>query len=374
MRAAILHQYNQTPKVEDVDVQEPLEGEVLVHIAASGICGSDIHFSHGIPGLGDHLPIVLGHEGAGVVEAVGRGVTDLQRGDRVIVAMNAPCGHCDYCGEGRMHFCNGNPRGATFGEMNDGTYRLSQQGRAVHSFVGVGSFGEYAVVRRGKLVQLDFEAPLESMCVIPCGVTTGLGAVFNVSDLKPGSTALVFGCGGVGLSIVQGARIAGAATIIAVDTNSRKLDMAANLGATHCLPSPADPKELIAEVKKIVPRGVEVAFDAVGGAPERLQHLMASTDLGGMTVAVGVLGWTDDVPVKGVDLLYGARRLVGVRGGNSSPGVDLKRTLNLYRTGRLKLDEMVGETFGLDQFDQAWAAAAKADHARTIVKVTPSLL
>jgi S-(hydroxymethyl)glutathione dehydrogenase/alcohol dehydrogenase len=287
MRAAVLHQYNQVPQVEDVDIKEPLTGEVLVRIAASGICGSDIHFSHGIPGLGDHLPIVLGHEGAGVVETVGPGVTDLQRGDRVIVAMNAPCGHCAYCGEGRMHFCNGNPRGATFGEMGDGSYRIAQGGERVYSFVGVGSFGEYAVVRRGKLVKLDFDAPRESMCVIPCGVTTGLGAVLNVSDLEPGSTALVFGCGGAGLCIVQGARIAGAATIIAVDTNSRKLGMASDLGATHCLASPEDPKALVAEVKKILPRGVDVAFDAVGGAPDRLHHLMAATDLGGMTVAVG---------------------------------------------------------------------------------------
>lgn len=374
MRAAILHQFKDLPRVEEVDIEEPRAGEVLVRIAASGICGSDIHFSHGIPGLGGHLPIVLGHEGAGVVETVGPNVTDLQRGDRVIVSMNAPCGHCVYCGEGRMHFCNGVPPGATFGEMDDGSYRLSQDRKPVHSFVGVGSFGEYAVVRRAKLVKLDFEAPLESMCVIPCGVTTGLGAAFNVSDLKPGDTALVFGCGGVGLSIVQGAKIAGAATVIAVDTNSRKLDMAADLGATHCLQSPADPAELAAEVRRIVPRGVSVAFDAVGGAPDRLQHLMAATDLGGMTVAVGVLGWTDEVPVKGMDLLHGARRLVGTRGGNSSPGVDIKRTLALYRSGRLKLDELVGRTFGLDEFDAAWATAAKADHARVVLAVTPSLL
>jgi alcohol dehydrogenase/S-(hydroxymethyl)glutathione dehydrogenase/alcohol dehydrogenase len=143
---------------------------------------------------------------------------------------------------------------------------------------------------------------------------------------------------------------------------------------THCLPSPEDPKALVAEVKKILPRGVDVAFDAVGGAPDRLHHLMAATDLGGMTVAVGVLGWTDDVPVKGIDLLYGARRLVGVRGGNSSPRVDIKRTLNLYKTGRLKLDILVGEKFGLDEFDKAWAAAARADHARTILEITPGLL
>ena len=151
MLAAVLHQYNVPLEIEDVQIEEPRAGEVLVRIAASGICGSDVHLSHGKPDLGDCLPIVLGHEGAGVVEAVGPGVTHFQRGDRVIISMGAPCGQCDYCGEGRGQFCVGNPRRATFGEMGDGSYRLSQNGKTVHSFVGIGSLGEYAVVSQRKV-------------------------------------------------------------------------------------------------------------------------------------------------------------------------------------------------------------------------------
>jgi S-(hydroxymethyl)glutathione dehydrogenase/alcohol dehydrogenase len=374
MRAAVLRQIKVPLTLEDVVVAEPRQGEVLVRIAASGICGSDIHVFHGLAPVGDALPLVLGHEGAGVVEAVGPGVTDLRRGDRVIITMGAPCGHCEYCGKGRMQFCNGNPPKATYGEMDDGTYRLSLDGKPVHSFVGIGSFGEYAVVRRRKLVKYEREAPFESMCLISCGVTTGLGAAFNAAQVTPGSSVLVFGCGGVGLSIIQGAMIAGAAKIIAIDNNSGKLDLAANFGASHCILSPEDPKALAAEVRKIALRGVDFAFDAVGTSLERLRDLMALTDLGGLTVAVGVLPWTGMVPVLAADLLYGARRLTGVRGGNGFPGLDIPRILDLYYNGRLKLDELVGATFDLEDIASAFDAAARAEHGRVVLRVTPSLL
>jgi len=374
MRAAVLHKYHQPVALEEVQIDEPRVGEVLVRIAASGICGSDVHLSHGVPDFGAILPIVLGHEGAGVVEAVGPGVTDLVRGDRVIIAMGAPCGHCDYCGEGRMQFCNGNPPGATFGQMADGGYRLSQNGSPVRSFVGVGSLGEFAIVRRSKLVKFTSDAPFETMCLIPCGVTTGLGAVFNASEVGPGSSVVIFGCGGVGLSMVQGARIAGAAKIIAVDTNPAKLDLAANFGASHCILSPEYPGALRAEVLKIVPRGVEVAFDAVGTRLERLKELMSLTDIGGTTMAFGVLPMTEDVPIAARDLLLGGRRLIGVRGGNRFAGLDIPRILKLYETGRLQLDELVGASYAMEDIADAFAAAARADHGRVVVRITPSLL
>jgi S-(hydroxymethyl)glutathione dehydrogenase/alcohol dehydrogenase len=273
-----------------------------------------------------------------------------------------------------MQFCNGNPPKSTFGEMDDGTYRLSQGDTPVRSFVGIGSLGEYAVVRRRKLVKFDLDAAFETMCLISCGVTTGLGAALNSGEIRPGTHVLVFGCGGVGLSIIQGARIAGAARIIAVDNNSRKLDMAANLGATDCIMSPEDPADLVAEVRKILPRGVEVAFDAGGMRTDRLQYLMAATDMGGLTLAVGVLPMTETVPVLGRDLLLGARRLAGVRGGNGFPGLDIPRILKLYAAGLLKLDEMVGPKFEFEEISPAFESAAKADFARTVVRIAPSLL
>ncbi len=374
MRAAILREYGVLPQIEEVDIREPQSNEVLVRIAASGICATDLHVLKGIYKVGDALPIILGHEGAGVIEAVGPGVTDLKRGDHVVIAMGSPCGRCEYCGEGRMQFCNGNPPKSTYGEMDDGTYRLSKNGGPVHSFVGIGSLGEYAVLRRRKVFKLDPDAPFDSMCLISCGVTTGLGAVFNAAQVTPGSSVLVFGCGGIGLSIIQGAKIAGAATIIAVDNNAGKLDLASNFGASNCILSPPDPADLAAETRKIVPRGVNFAFDAVGTRIERIHQLMALTDLGGLTVAVGVLPFSDRVPVLASDLLYGARRLTGVRGGNGAPGLDIPRILNLYRTKRLMLDELVGDSYELEEIGAAFDAAARAEHARTVVRVTPSLL
>ncbi len=374
MRAAVFHGADKPFALEDVEVQEPQANEVTVRIAASGICGSDVHVVRGTIKIGNALPIVLGHEGAGIVEAIGPGITDLKAGDRVIISMGAPCGHCGYCGEGRAQFCSGNPPRATWGEMDDGTYRLSQGGVPVHSFVGIGSLGEYAVVRRRKVVKYEIDAPFESMSLISCGVTTGLGAALNAADIKPGSTVMVFGCGGIGLCIIQGARISGASTIIAIDNNQMKLDLAADMGATHCLMSPADPAEMHSMVRAIAPRGVEFAFDAVGGRLERLKELMACTDLGGLTVAVGALPFTEAVPVIAGELIYGAKRLTGVRGGNGFPGLDIPRTLALYQSGQLKLDELVGAQFEFDEIGAAFASAAKADHGRTVVRVAPSLL
>jgi S-(hydroxymethyl)glutathione dehydrogenase/alcohol dehydrogenase len=375
MRAAVLRQVNVPPQLEEVTLGEPRTGEVMVRVAASGICGSDVHVVHGRPPeMSQNLPMILGHEGAGVIETVGPGVTDLRRGERVIVTMGAPCGQCHYCRRGRMQFCTGTPPMARFGEMSDGTYRLSQDEQTVYSFVGVGSLGEYTVVPRAKVVTVQQDAPFESLCIISCGVTTGLGAVFNCAHVTPGSSVLVFGCGGVGLSMIQAARISGAAKIIAVDTNPAKLDLASNFGASHCIPGHEDPKELEAEVRKIAPLGVEFAFDAVGTRAERLQELMAMTELGGLTVAVGVLGFTEAVPILGGDLLFCARRLAGVRGGNGFPGLDIPRILDLYHTGRLKLDELVGASYDLDDMSAAFDSAARAQHGRTVVRMTPSLL
>jgi S-(hydroxymethyl)glutathione dehydrogenase / alcohol dehydrogenase len=305
---------------------------------------------------------------------VGTGVTDVRPGDRVIITTGAPCGHCDYCRRGRMQFCTGTRPMARFGEMNDGTYRLSRGDQTVYSFVGVGSLGEYTVIPRAKAVRVEQDPPFESLCIISCGVTTGLGAVFNCAHVTPGSSVLVFGCGGVGLSIIQGAKISGAAKIIAVDTNPMKLDLAANFGASHGISGQEDPKELEADVRKIAPLGVEFAFDAVGTRPQRLQELMAMTELGGLTVAVGVLGFTEAVPILGGDLLFCGRRLAGVRGGNGYPGIDIPRILDLYQTGRLKLDELVGSGYDVDDMSAAFDAAARAEHGRTVVRMTPSLL
>jgi S-(hydroxymethyl)glutathione dehydrogenase/alcohol dehydrogenase len=374
MKAALLREYGGSLTIEHVAVQEPQEGEVLVRVAASGICGSDVHARHGRSNAKSDFPIILGHEGAGVVEAVGPGVDDLAKGDSVIISMSGPCGRCSYCGTGRLQYCDAAPPNSLVGVMADGTMRLSQDGRPVYPFVGLGTFAEYVVIPRAKAAKVVGEAPFESLCLAACGVQTGLGAVFNVAKVTPGSSVLVIGCGGVGLSIIQGARIAGAGKVIAVDTKSNKLDLASDFGASHCVLSPPDAEALDAEVRKIVPKGVDFAFDAVGGSPERISQLMALTDMGGLTVLVGVMPWTQVIGGPAGLMMLGERRLTGVRGGSAMPQRDLGRIVDLYRNGRLKLDEMVGRTYALDDIETAFEEAERADAARTVLRIAPDLL
>jgi S-(hydroxymethyl)glutathione dehydrogenase/alcohol dehydrogenase len=374
MKAALLRAYGGALTVEDVSVQEPQIGEVLVRVAASGICGSDVHARHGRSNMKSDFPIILGHEGAGVVEAVGPGVTDLAKGDSVIISMSGPCGRCGYCGSGRLQYCDAAPPESLLGVMADGTMRISQGGRPVYPFVGLGTFAEYVVIPRAKAAKVEGEAPFESLCLAACGVQTGLGAVFNVAKVTPGSSVLVIGCGGVGLSIVQGARIAGAGRVIAVDTNPLKLDLASDFGASHCVLSPEGPEALEAEVRKIIPKGVDFAFDAVGGSPERVSQLMALTDMGGLTVLVGVMPWTQMIGGPAGLMMLGERRITGVRGGSAMPQRDLGRIVDLYRNGRLKLDEMIGRTYALDDIETAFVDAERADAARTVLRISPALL
>src|SRR5262245_47389068 len=226
MRAAVLHEPGKPLAIEDVAVEEPRAGEVLVRLAASGVCRSDLHALHGRSPVARY-PMVLGHEGAGVVERVGSGVAGLAPGDPVVIALYGPCGACGDCRAGRIERCASETRrNNTFGLMPDGSTRLSSGGCPVHPMVGAGTLAEYSLVRESQAIAIPPELPLELACLLGCGVTTGVGAALNVARVRPGSSVAVIGCGGVGLNVVQGARIAGAARIVAVDTRRPKLDLA----------------------------------------------------------------------------------------------------------------------------------------------------
>ena len=367
MRAAVLHEGSQAVALEEVTVAAPRDGEVLVRIVASGICGSDIHVVHGRSNAGKSKPVVLGHEGAGIVEEVGPGVRHLKRGDHVVLAMTGPCGHCAACTAGRLQFCEGPETKAALGLMADGSTRLSQGDRTVYPFVGVGSLAEYAVLREAMLVKVAPHLPLNRLCFCACSVTTGLGAVFNVAKVTPGATVAVIGCGGVGLNVVQGARIAGAGRIIALDRMSAKLDMAANLGATDCLTAHEDAEANVAAVKGLVPRGVDFAFEVVGRTA-LIRQALQMTGRGGTAVMVGSVPWSEDVSVN-AGLLYGERHLVGCLGGSNIPGREIPRIVALFESGQLLLDELVGHTFAFAEIGAAIAHAERAEDAKTVVKI-----
>jgi S-(hydroxymethyl)glutathione dehydrogenase/alcohol dehydrogenase len=372
MRAAVIHAPGTGARLEEVDLDGPREGEVLVRIAASGICGSDIHALHGRGNAGRTMPVVLGHEGAGVVEAVGPGVRDLKPGDAVVMAMFGPCGHCQPCSSGRLQFCEGPETKSAQGLMPDGSTRLSQAGQAVYPFVGVGSLADYAVMRQTMVVKVPPGLPLDRLCFTACSVTTGLGAVFNVAAVRPGDSVAVIGCGGVGLNVVQGARIAGASRIIAIDRKRSKLDLAATLGATDCIEAGDDPAATLAAVRALEPRGVSHAFEVVGGVA-LVRQALAMTARGGTAVMVGSIPWDQDVPAN-AGLLFGERRLVGCLGGSNIPGREISRIVALYQSGRLRLDELVGTVHPLDQVGAALAQAERADAAKTVGAIAPDLL
>lgn len=364
MRAAVLHQYHQPLVVTDVDVDDPGPGEVVVRLAASGVCRSDLHVQEG-RSIVANLPMVLGHEGAGVVEALGQGVTTVAAGDHVVIALYGPCGVCGDCRAGSVADCWSETRSKNMmGLMPDGSTRLHLDGVDVAPMVGAGTLAEYAVVREAQVVRIPPDVPLDLACLTGCGVTTGVGAVLNIARVEPGATVAVFGCGGVGLNVVQGARIAGAARIVAVDTQQSKLDLAATLGATDgvLVGGGQDP---VGAVLAAVPRGVDYAFEVIGN-PTVVRQAFDTTRTGGTTVMVGSPPGEAEIAVDG-RMLFMDRRLVGCVGGGNVPQRDIPRLMEFYRRDMLQLEPLVSQRLPLDEVNTAFEALQAGELARTVV-------
>ncbi|WP_033424301.1 alcohol dehydrogenase catalytic domain-containing protein [Actinomadura flavalba] len=362
MRAALLRAYGAPLDVTEIEIAPPEAGEVLVRIAASGVCGSDLKGIDGTSPVVTHLPCVLGHESAGTVEATGPGVTSVKPGDRVVIAMNGPCGRCRNCVRGRVHLCSGRSRMTTImGMTADGSTRLSAGGEAVRPYIGIGSFAEKAVVAEAMCVKVGAGDPLDLLALTACAVVTGVGAVLNVARVEPGSSVLVVGCGGVGLNVVQGARLAGATTIIAADVAASKLRLAETFGATHTLLSDDLPKQ----VGAIVRGGADYAFD-VTGVPAVLPAAFAATQPGGTTVMVGSPAAGRDLAIP-PGVLFGSRRLMGTQGGDANPARDLPLLADLHRAGRLDLAGLVSERLPLDDVNDAIAHVRSGAVARSVI-------
>jgi S-(hydroxymethyl)glutathione dehydrogenase / alcohol dehydrogenase len=367
--AVVVRSEGGAPEVAEIEVAPPGPGEVRIRIAASGICGSDLHVLRGTSPVANP-PLVLGHEGAGVVEAVGPGVTSVGPGDHVVVALYGPCLRCEPCLTGDLARCRGPERVAAIsGLMADGSTRVRDTAGPLHPFVGIGSMAGLAVVRESQVVRIDPAMPLELACLAGCGVTTGLGAVFNTARLLPGSTVLVVGAGGVGLSVVQGARIAGAVRIIAVDPNPVRRALAHDLGATDVVDPGATPMR--DAVRALEPDGVDAAFEVVGDTG-LVAEALASTRAGGTCVMVG------SPPVGsviGVDArtLFEGRRLVGCVGGDNVPRRDIPRVVALHRRGDLHLDALASARFPLGGIADAVAGMTSGDLARAVLVVDPDL-
>jgi S-(hydroxymethyl)glutathione dehydrogenase/alcohol dehydrogenase len=358
MKAAVMRALHEPLAVEDVEIAAPGPREVLVHTAATGVCHSDLHVIEGA--LPSVPPIVLGHEPAGVVEAVGSEVRQFAPGDHVIGCLSVFCGHCEYCLAGRPNLCGGESTLRGGGEPP----RLSQRGAPVTQFAHLSAFAEQMLVHENALVKIRDDMPLDRAALIGCGVTTGLGAALNTAGIRPGQTAAVIACGGVGLSIVQGCRIAGASRIIAIDTNDWKLDLARELGATDSIN--ADAGNPVAEVLEMTGGGVDYAFEAIG-LPATVRQALRMTRKGGTMVMVGVVAVGTNVELPGADIVLREKRILGSMMGSNRFRVDMPRYVDLYLNGQLKLDEMISARLRLDAVNDAIEALRQGTGARSVL-------
>jgi Zn-dependent alcohol dehydrogenase len=360
-------------EIEDVQLEPPHTGELLVRVEAAGVCHTELHYMSGdIP---CPLPIVLGHEGTGVVEEVGTGVEDVAPGQKVAFTWRPRCGQCEYCMTGRPVMCVYGRAQARSGGLMDGTSRLRRGEEKLHHFLGVPCFAEYAVVSRRAVVPLPPDTPYAIAAIAGCAVITGVGAVLNVAAAQgsiAGRPLLVMGAGGVGLSAVMGAHLVGVAPIVVVDVAREKLQLAERLGATDVVDASEVPAhELAGVVQNLTGGGPEVAIEAVGSAATMAQAFAALRP-GGTLIAVGLTSVTATAAVPINELVQQQKRLVGSLYGSANPGLDLPRLLGLYRTGRLPLEKLLGATYPLDQVGKAYEELRSGAVGRAIVVPAPA--
>ncbi|MBI2116388.1 MAG: Zn-dependent alcohol dehydrogenase [candidate division NC10 bacterium] len=361
--AAVLWAVGGRLDLREVEVQAPENGEVLVRMAACGICHTDLHVMTGH--VGAPLPAVLGHEGAGIVAEVGPGVRSVTPGDHVIPLWRLSCGVCEYCSDGRPALCNEGMQVRSSGCLLDGSTRFRLDGQAIKHFCGVSSFSEYCVIPERGVLKIPDDLPLDRAALLGCAVVSGVGAVFNAARVRPGSSVAVFGTGGVGLNVVQGAAIAGAEKIIAVDVLQNKLEWARQFGATHTVnATTANPVE---QVRALTGgKGVHYAFEVIG-QPATMRQAYECLAKRGMAVVLGVTPMTAEVSVPAMSLVFEERILTGSIYGAGSPRIEIPKLIDLYRAGKLKLDELLTRTYPFRQINEAYAALERGELARGAV-------
>jgi len=363
MKAAVLYAAGEPLAIEDLSIQDPRRGEVMVRVAAGGVCHSDLHVMHG--DLGAPLPVVLGHEGAGIVEKVGDGVTDFAPGDHVLLLWRASCGHCPHCQRGRPALCELGTGIRWSGRMLDGTSRFHRGDDEIRHFNGVSSFSELTVLPREGLVKIDPTVPLEKAAIVGCAVMTGVGAVVNTARVAPGDSIAVIGCGGVGLNVIQGGALAGAEKIVAVDVLDNKLAYARQFGATHLID--ARNVNTIEAVKEVTGGGADYVFEVIGN-PATMAQGYQMARRGGTLVIVGVARTGAEVAFPALSLMLDEKTVRGSLYGSCRPLLDAPKFLNLYKAGKLKLDELISREYPLAQINEAFDALNRGEVARSIIR------
>jgi S-(hydroxymethyl)glutathione dehydrogenase/alcohol dehydrogenase len=362
MRAAVLTEVNKPLQILDLEQEGPKAGEVRVEVKAAGICMSDYHIMNGDWPL--PLPMVLGHEAAGIVAELGPGVTNVKKGDHVIFSFRPHCGHCRYCAKGRTVLCSGHNDTPRW-RMHDGTARVKLNGEPVNQMARIGTFSEYVVCPAEQVVTVRRDLPWAHAAIIGCSVATGVGAVIRHANVEAGSSVLVIGCGGVGLNVVQGAKLAGARTIIAADLLDNKLGYAREFGATHTVN--AKTEDVVKRVQELTDGfGADYAFDAIGGEKTAVMAVDAVAP-GGHAVLVGIPAVTVKAPVSPIQMVYGEKKLTGTYYGSIRPAIDFGVLADLDMDKRIDLDTLISRTYKFDEINEGFRLLMSGSVARGVI-------
>lgn len=366
VKAAIAWSANQPLSIEEVDLEAPKKGEVLVKILASGVCHTDAYTLSGADFEGV-FPVILGHEGGGIVEEVGEGVTTLKKGDHVIPLYIPECRECKFCKSGKTNLCQKVRETQGKGLMPDGTSRFSKDGKVIYHYMGTSTFAEYTVVPEISLAKINSNAPLEKVCLLGCGVTTGIGAVLNTAKVSAGSTVAVFGLGGIGLSVIQGATMAKAGKIIAIDTNPDKFAIAQKLGATNCI-NPKDHTRPIQDVIiEMTDGGVDYSFECVGNVKLMRAALECCHKGWGESIIIGVAAAGEEISTRPFQLVTGrswrGTAFGGVKGRTELPGY-----VDKYMAGEINLDDMVSFEMPLEKINDAFTYMKEGKSIRSVIR------
>jgi S-(hydroxymethyl)glutathione dehydrogenase / alcohol dehydrogenase len=365
VKAAVAFEAGKPLSIEDVELEGPKDGEVLVEIRATGICHTD-HFTLSGADPEGLFPCILGHEGAGLVVEVGAGVKSLKSGDHVIPLYIPECRECEYCVSGRSNLCQAIRASQGKGVMPDGSSRFSFNGKMLHHYMGTSTFANYTVLPEIALAKIREDAPFEKVCYIGCGVTTGIGAVINTAKVRPGSNVVVFGLGGIGLNVIQGARMVGADMIVGVDVNARKRPLAEKFGMTHFVNPNEIEGDLVTYVIELTKGGADYSFECIGNVQTMRQALECCHKGWGESVIIGVAGAGQEISTRPFQLVTG-RVWRGTAFGGAKGRTDVPRIVDWYMDGKINIDDLITHTMPLADINHGFELMEKGSSIRSVV-------
>jgi S-(hydroxymethyl)glutathione dehydrogenase/alcohol dehydrogenase len=365
VKAAVAFEAGKPLSIQDVELEGPKDGEVLVEIKATGICHTD-HFTLSGADPEGLFPCILGHEGAGLVVEVGSGVKGLNTGDHVIPLYIPECRECEYCLSGRSNLCQAIRATQGKGVMPDGSSRFSFRGKMLHHYMGTSTFANYTVLPEIALAKIREDAPFEKVCYIGCGVTTGIGAVINTAEVRPGSNVVVFGLGGIGLNVIQGARMVGADMIIGVDINARKQSLAEKFGMTHFVNPNEIEGDLVAHLVELTKGGADYSFECIGNVHTMRQALECCHKGWGESVIIGVAGAGQEISTRPFQLVTG-RVWRGTAFGGAKGRTDVPRIVDWYMDGKINIDDLITHTMPLADINHGFELMEQGSSIRSVV-------